>query len=306
MERHSVLVIVNPVARRAPARTELDEMLRPLRDEGHSFEIELTASPGDATRIAAQSAGRGYTRVAACGGDGTLNEVLNGLDGQGAVTGLLPAGTGNVWAKEVGIPWDLKRAARILVEAPARRIDLGRANGRRFLLMCGIGYDGAVTARVPSGWKRRLGSTSYLLAGVPELRRFKPVRAVFELDGQEQEAEFFMAVVGNSRSYGGVVNITKRAFVDDGLLDVCAFGGGSFWRLSRDVTRIAMGNHMNTPAILYHRVRRLRLPLPGIPLQVDGDAFGESPLEVEVEPAAVSMVIPDGQWDVFAHPPRRN
>lgn len=302
VDKHSVLVIVNPTSRNVPMRQQLERHLEPLRRDGHRLEIAITTAPGDATRIAAQAAARGITRVGSCGGDGTLNEVINGVGLDGPVVAILPAGTGNVFAKEVAIPWNIEQAARLMVEAPVRRVDLGRANGRLFLLMCGIGLDGAVTASVPDNLKRRLGSTAYVLIGLRELLRFQPIKGLFELDGERIEREFYFGIVGNSRSYGGAVNITRRAFVDDGLLDVCLFGGNSLPRLARHALRIALQTHTSAHDILYRRVRTFTMPAPNIPLQLDGEAFGRSPLSIEAVPAGIQMVIPE-PGSIFAHPP---
>jgi diacylglycerol kinase (ATP) len=302
VNEQTVLVIVNPTSPKVPKGDTLEEMLEPLRREGHRFEIAATKEAGDATRIAAQADPAEFTRIAACGGDGTLNEVINGMVDSSPPLGLLPAGTGNVFAKEAKIPWNIPAAARLLVEGEPRRLDLGSANGRRFLLMCGIGFDGTVTAKVRGRLKRRLGSTAFFVIGLPELVRFKAPRAVFDLDGEKLEREFFMAQVGNSRSWGGVLNITKRAFLDDGLLDVCIPSGGSLIRLSRHAVRVVLGSHMNASDVVYRRVRRLGIEQPGIALQMDGEPFGQTPVIIESVPSALEFVLPEKADYLFAHP----
>lgn len=303
MDQHSVAVIVNPTARNMPKRDKLRELLEPLSDEGHSVSIHVTSGPGDAVTIAREAVTSGATRIAACGGDGTLNEVINGIGTSDIPVGVLPVGTGNVWAKEVGIPRDVGKAARLLVEGPVRRVDLGEANGRRFLLMCGLGLDGVVTGMVQERMKRWLGSTSYIVVGLNELRRFKPLTSVFELDGEPVECTYYLALIANSRSYGGVIDIARRAFVDDGLLDVCIFGGGSLARLARHSLRIALGTQFRAKDILYRRVRAVRLDSPGVRLQLDGDFMGESPVEIRACAQAIRMVVPEGARN-FAHPPQ--
>jgi YegS/Rv2252/BmrU family lipid kinase len=302
MDQHTVVVIVNPTARNMPRRKKLLEQLNPLIEEGHKVELHATTGPGDAIDIARQAARAGATRIAACGGDGTLNEVINGVSVDGPAIGVLPTGTGNVWAKEVGVPRDVAKAARLLVEGPVRRVDLGEANGRRFILMCGLGLDGVVTGMVKDRMKRWLGSTSYVVVGLNALRRFKPLTSVFELDGEPLECTYYLALIANSRSYGGVIDIARRAFVDDGLLDVCIYGGGSLARLARHSLRIALGTQFRAKDILYRRVRTVRLNAPGVRMQLDGDFMGESPVEIKACPRAVRMVVPDGARS-FAHPP---
>jgi diacylglycerol kinase (ATP) len=303
MNLHSVVVIVNPTARNMPKVDKLREELAPLAAEGHSLTIEVTSGSGEAIDIAREAARTGATRIVACGGDGTLNEVINGVGDADTTVGVLPTGTGNVWAKEVGIPRNVSKAARLLVEGPVRRVDLGEVNGRRFLLMCGIGLDGAVTGLVRPRLKRWLGSTSYVVVGLNELRRFRPLTGVFELDGEAVERTYYFALVSNSRSYGGVIDIARRAFVDDGLLDVCIFGGDSLTRLARHALRIALGTQFSARDILYRRVRSVRMPAAGISLQVDGDYLGQSPAEIKICPGAIRMVVPESPRN-FAHPPQ--
>jgi diacylglycerol kinase (ATP) len=141
-----VVLLVNPVA--GMRRLPLEPIQAALRARGAAVEVALTTRPGDATTIARQAAAAGADVLLACGGDGTVNEAVNGLAGSQTALAVLPGGTVNVWAREVGIPLDPVRALQLLWEGQRRWIDLGRAGERYFLLMAGIGFDADVAAQV--------------------------------------------------------------------------------------------------------------------------------------------------------------
>ena len=146
--RRETLIIVNPAAHNVPSRKRLDEAERWLRSQGWQVEWRQTEGPRQATELAAAAAARGLPLLFVCGGDGTLNEAANGLAGSETALAPIRAGTVNIWAKEVGFPRKPAQAVQAAVEGDRRRIDLGRAGDRYFLLMAGYGLDGAIARRV--------------------------------------------------------------------------------------------------------------------------------------------------------------
>jgi YegS/Rv2252/BmrU family lipid kinase len=234
--------------------------------------------------------------VFACGGDGTVNEVANGLAGSDVALGLVRGGMGNVFAKEIGAPRSPEAALRVLLDGERARFDLGTANGRHFLLMAGLGFDAAVVRRVPPGAKRRFGSTSYVLWGVRELLRYHPRRVRYRIDGEEREEELFWLLLGNTRSYGGVIDIAGRAVADDGLLEAYAFADRGPLRLPLTALRIALRRHEGgSHGTTYRRVRRLEVLTAGWPVQADGEYFGETPMTFSISPRALVVLLPRGR-----------
>ncbi len=293
--RRETLVIVNPAAHNVPSRKRLDEAGRWLRAQGWQVEWRETEGPGQATELAAGAAGRGLPLVFVCGGDGTLNEAANGLAGSDTALAAMWAGTVNIWVKEMGIPRKPLAAVKAAVEGERRRIDLGRAGERYFLLMAGYGLDGAIARRVHVGLKSRLGAATYAIAAVRETLRYRSSPMTLRFDGEEQVAQVLMLVAGNTRNYAGLVEITREAQVDDGQLDVCVFQGKGTLDIVLHVLRTVLGRHLRSRKVLYRKVSRLDLAwVEPVPVQLDGDAYETSPTRVEVVPSVLWVAVPRG------------
>ena len=289
------LVIVNPAAHNVPSRKRLDEADRWLQTQGWRVEWRETEGLGQATELAAEAAARELPLLFVVGGDGTLNEAVNGLAGSETALAAVRAGTVDIWAKEMGIPKKPVEAVKAAVEGDRRRIDLGRAGERYFLLMAGYGLDGAIARRVGLGLKSRFGAAVYAIPAIWEALRYRSSAVTLSFDGEEHPAELLMLVAGNTRNYAGLVEITREAQVDDGLLDVCVYQGRGRLDIILHVLRTVLRRHQRSEKVLYRKARRLELvwkePLP---VQLDGDAFAESPTRVEVAPSALWVAVPKG------------
>jgi YegS/Rv2252/BmrU family lipid kinase len=298
-----VVLLVNPEAGVRPAAAGILE--EALRGRGATVETAVTTRAGEGRVIARQAADAGADVVFACGGDGTLNEAVNGLAGTPTALAVYPAGTVNVWAREVGVPADPVRAANLLWEGEWRWIDLGRAGQRYFLLMAGVGFDADVASRVTRPEKRRWGPLAYIGRGIVTAIRWPRQRMWMNLDGRSLRRRLLFVVVGNTRLYGGVVNITYRAVADDGLLDVCLFGGQGLGEKLLHALRIATGSHTRHPTVEYYRVRRFSLVTrPRLAVQVDGDTIGSTPMTFEACPRALKVIVPRGHGEgLFLTPP---
>ena len=297
------VLLVNPEAgmRRATARDVVDT----LHQRGALEEVTTTTRSGEATDIARQAAAGGADVVLVCGGDGTINEAVNGLAGSATALGVLPAGTVNVWAREVGIPLDPRRAAALVWEGERRWIDLGRAGSRYFLLMAGIGFDADVTAQITRPEKRRWGALAYLYRGIGTALRWPRQRMRIQLDDRALRRRNLFLVLGNTRLYGGVTSITHHAVADDGLLDVCMFDADGIWERLLHFARVVTRSHTSVPTVEYYRARSVTLVTrPRVPVQVDGDWIGETPMTFEAVPHALKVVVPRGSVNgLFLHPP---
>ena len=225
IQRKEAVIIVNPTARKLPSPGRIREVRDWLDERGWAIEWLETAAPGDATSLAANAARRGVPLLFVCGGDGTLNEAVNGLAGSETALAVIPTGTVNLWAREVGLLKKPAEAVRLAVDGARRRIDLGQAGERYFLLMAGFGLDAAVTHGVSHRIKGRFGAAAYALSAAREALRYRSSRVTLSLDGRERTLELLMLIVGNTRKYAGLTEITPAAIVDDGWLDVCAYSG---------------------------------------------------------------------------------
>jgi len=304
----SATVIVNPVAPNLPSRRHLREAASWLHSQGWQADWALTRLPGDATAMAARAAQEGRSLVVVCGGDGTLNEAVNGLAGSETALAVIPAGTANVWAKEVGIPHQPIAALEVAVRGQARRMDLGRASSpsgegeRYFFMMAGLGLDGSIAASLPLNVKRYLGAATYAFMAVGQSLRYRGQRVKLIVDDEPLETRLLMMVVGNTRGYAGITQVTSRAYADDGLLDVCIFQGRHTLDIIFHTLRVAAQVHVRASPVLYRRVRRLEVhsetPLPA---QLDGDFYPGYPTIFEVVPAALTVMVPRKRLPLFRH-----
>jgi YegS/Rv2252/BmrU family lipid kinase len=294
-DRRETLFIVNPAAHNLPSPKALRAAEAWLHQQGWQAAWEETQRPGDAITMAARAAKEKLPLVFIVGGDGTLNEAANGLASSETALATVPAGTVNIWAHEVGIPREPLAAVRACLGTQRRRIDLGRAGDRYFLLMAGYGLDGHIAHQVPLQAKRYVGAASYAMTAVRASLSYRGRRVTLSLDGQRQEGRVLMLVAANTRNYAGLADITAAAKVDDGLLDVCVFLGDGFPDIVMHTLRVALRRHRKSSRVIYRKGRRLELEWEEpLPLQLDGDALGESPTRIEVVPQVLEVMAPRG------------
>jgi len=304
-DRNEALIIVNPSAHNSPKRAGFVEADEWLRANGWTAEWVETAGPDDATRLAAKAAQRGVPLLFVCGGDGTLNEAVNGLAWSETAMAVIPAGTVNLWAREVGLLKKPVETVRLAVQGVRRRVDLGRAGARYFLLMAGYGIDAAVAHRVSRGVKGRLGAAAYALSAARQAIRYRGSRITVTMDGERRAMNALQLVAGNTRNYAGLTQITRAALIDDGRLDLCVYEGSGCWDILWLALLTLLGQHGRSRKVTQRRVNRLELTWE-TPLlaQLDGEAIPESPAEVTVAPAALWVMTPRGlRSPLFSRPP---
>lgn len=292
MER--ACIVFNRYARNAPP---VDRLRAAIAGAGPGWQVDIldTGAPGHGIDLAREAAASGARAVFACGGDGTVNEVVNGLAGTDCALGVLRGGMGNVFAKEVGISRRPERALISQLDGDRRRFDLGLVNDRRFLLMAGVGIDAEVVRAVPESWKRKLGSTSYALWAVKLLLRYRPTLTELTIDGESRQANLFWLLLGNTRSYGGIADITAEALVDDGCLDAYLFAGRGYAWVALTALKLALRRHSNARGVSYHRLHRLTIETPGLAIQADGEYIGQTPATFSVEPQSLDVLLPKGR-----------
>ncbi|MEW6283135.1 MAG: diacylglycerol kinase family protein, partial [Candidatus Eremiobacterota bacterium] len=257
---------------------------------GVDCDLYMTRGSGDAIRAAAAAVREGYDTVVAAGGDGTINEVVNGVARSGVALGIIPIGTENVFAKEMRIPLRIEHACRHVVTSRPRTMDLGQIDERYFLCFAGIGLDAQVVAEVSPEDKSLLGGLSYFLTGLRLAMKYRrlSMAARLWLDGEPQEHRFWLILVGNIASYGWQVRLTPLASPDDGLLDVCIFPHSDVAGIIRHLVGAVLGVHIQWPEISYRKFKELRIETePPVKIQLDGDLAGTTPCTVRVAPGAL-------------------
>jgi diacylglycerol kinase (ATP) len=308
----STRLILNPVSGADEALPQLLRLNERLRATFGHVDIVLTAGPGDAERAGLRAARDGGLVVVG-GGDGTLNEVLNGVhrgDGFGRVRiGLLPLGTGNDFATALGVPGDLDAALDLVAAGHERRVDVGVVNDRVFVNVSAGGFVAEVSDAVTSGLKTVAGRLAYLLGGAQVLLTWDPVAAQFSSTGPvdviapggpvgpagflggPRAMQFF--AVCNSRLIGGGRPIAPRALVDDGWLDVCAVEAMPVTEFVSLLGQVAAGEHLADPRVGYARVRTLDVAFDrGLKVNVDGQVFEAASCRYGILPHAARFLAP--------------
>jgi diacylglycerol kinase (ATP) len=285
---NKTLVILNPAARSDKA-SRLRERIAALSG---GASMRLTSEAGDARDIAAEAVREGFEVIIAAGGDGTLNEVVNGIGGSTARLGILPVGTMNVFATELGIPQgNLERAWSIIEQGNVVEVDLPQANDTHFIQLAGVGLDAEVVRKTTADSKKALGPLSYLLTLV-QVAAHKPSRVMLEAEGG-RISEGSFALIGNGRLYGGPFPVFQRASLFDGLLDVLVFQNQSHWDVVRYFQAIAFGTHPQLPDVEYFQTSTLRVTSSGdVPVELDGEVAGMLPCLFSVSSQKLRVLAP--------------
>ena len=285
-----LLIIRNPAAgqRRESDYTRAASLLEAA---GCLCAVAETTARGDATRIAREADAEKFDAVVAAGGDGTINEVVNGLVGRDLPLAVIPLGTSNVLAHEIGIGDSMERAAQAAIRGRRQAIALANADGQYCCLMVSTGFDSRAMTRVRPGLKKLLGEWSYHIAGIEEI--LGPAGALFtvEVDGEPYQAA--SVIVANGRLYGGKYLCAPDADLTKPVLRTMLLQRGGRWNMIRYGLALMRNRLHRLPDVKTIESRVVRIPAPaGIPWQSDGDLMGETPVTVTVEENAIEILIP--------------
>lgn len=310
-KRTTAILIANPHAGSYTQNAaQIEDTVAYLNEHQWAVTLKLTQEQGDARKFAREAVQQGQAVVIAVGGDGTVNEVIQELAGHETALGVLPSGTVNVWARETGIPLnDLVAAREVLLTGKKRRIDLGKANDRYFLLMATIGFDAEVTRTVEK--KKRFGVLDYILKGT-WLGLSYPNFTVFLQRGKNaRRVRALQVIFGNTQLYAGTIKFTWQAKCDDGLLDICIvrslnlFGriGMLFDFLLRRKERQQWVMYSSSQEVKVHTTQP-------VAVQVDGDPLGNTsqrgfpPTTFTVVPGTLTVIVPQVVPEhLFTRPP---
>jgi len=268
-------------------------LARALAARGLDVELTLTPARDAAARAVQAAIAGGCRRIIVAGGDGTINSVVGALAHAPAALGVIPTGMANAFARELGIPLAYGPACDIAAGCCQRTIDLARAGRRHFALMAGVGFDADVVSRVNPRLKRWAGPAAYVLAGLGRLLRFTSARVTLSWDEGEMVACALMVLAANTAHYTYTWRIATDARPDDGLLEVVVFRCRSVLDPPAHVASALMGCHRRHPGVVTLRTRRLRVECePSLPVQIDGDVAGVTPVEMETLPRALRVLVP--------------
>lgn len=290
MPLRRALTVVNPIAGRGRGHEVAVRLTETLGRRGIELEIAATRQAGDARAAAGRA--EDYDLVVAVGGDGTLNEVVNGLEADRPLA-LFPLGTGNVLAKELGLPRRVDRFCEMVEQGREERVDVAVLGERRFLSMVGVGFDAAVAHAVHARRGGAIRMSHYYLPLLRALAAYRFPRLEVRIDGGEAVEAAGFALVSNVRAYGGPLVITPEAEHDDGLLDVCVLPRGSRPRYLRALAAFVLGLQRRVSGARYFRGRAVEITADEqVPCQMDGDPAGFVPARIGVLDRPLRMVVP--------------
>ncbi len=296
-----IVLIVNPLAGNGTAVKELEEMVTAVEAEGFVSEVLLTHRPDHATQLARSCIGT--AAILAVGGDGTLNEVVNGLVGKDIPLGFMPVGTGNDFAKALGIH-NWRETVAALANNHTQLVDIAHIDlfdddevlvSRHFINMMGVGFDAAVAVEVQ---RRRFGSgvLPYLLAVLKMLRRYKSVPASVVFRNEELNTRMFLCSIGNGTTSGGGFVLTPSAVMDDGLLDLCYVRHVGITRVLSVLPKAMRGRHLKEAEVTTAQAAHFEIVLDiPTPVHIDGEILSRSARKiiVTVKPSALRMFRPN-------------
>lgn len=286
-------IICNPGAGSVDDR----EAIRAQLQEFPESTIQFTEKEGDATRMAQEAAAGSYDCVLAAGGDGTLNEVINGIAPHAAEVrgGLIPLGTGNDFARMLNLPKTVPECIEVLKEGRVREIDLVKVTSdavRYFVNVSAGGFSGTVNEKMTPEIKQSWGPLAYVRCAAEALPELRAYQTSIRLDAREPlELELYNVVIANGRYVAGGTLIAPEAAIDDGLLDVILVPKNSGTNLAFLVAQIALGSHLKSESVIFERAAKVAVDsMPGMWFNVDGELVGNEPAVFEIMPKALQFL----------------
>lgn len=292
--RPHALAIINPAAGSGRGTRLVRTMAEEFERAGMPVEVAVSPGPGEAARLAAAAVDDGYRTLIAVGGDGTANEIANGMIGSEAALALYPIGAGNDLARSLGYPRGPRQrdlARWLATDAVKRTIDVGEVNGRVFLNATGVGIDGHVAERIRAS-SRVVGQRWACLVGsIVSIATYRPQPMEISIDGERSIGRFLTVVASNGSHFGGGMLPAPRARLDDGWLDVTVARDVGRAGTVAALVRLYYGRHENGTTIVCRRARTIEIDLEHeLPMQVDGEAMRADHLRIGLRPAALTVL----------------
>ena len=301
------ILIANPISGKGKAKSVAEQADAALTESGKQGQLVLTAASGDAKRFAQEAVADGTQYVIACGGDGTLHEVVNGIaTTPDVILGVLPCGRGNDFAAAIGIPLNPEAAIATLLAGNPIHVDLGRCYQNNtvegisesrtqhyFTTIATCGYDTEVSRRAAKGTPLFAGTASYAYAAVETLFYYEPPFVHLEGDFGIHEGPILLAATGITSRYGGGFQIVPDARIDDGLFDVCIIRPVSALTVLRLLVTLFWGGHVGHPAVSRHQTRTLKIETDTpMLLYADGEPMCETPATIEIIKHGLTVMSP--------------
>lgn len=285
-------LIVNPKAGNGRSQRLLPYIEQFFQEKSLPYDIYITKGPKDAIK-AAKKAAKTHDVLVAIGGDGTIHEVVNGMASSDAILGILPVGTGNDYARALGLPKEIHKACQALFEGNVKEMDLGHVLEQYFVNCVGVGFDGTVAYYANQGNKYVGGTWVYILAILKTLMTFRPMEMEIHLDERSFTLNSTLVAIGIGQSYGGGMKILPDAIVDDGLFDVCIIEETGRLKTLFTFPRVIYGKHLSLKEVAIYRSREVRIHMHSpMRLHMDGELFTHRDLHFTVIPKGIKVIQP--------------
>lgn len=294
------LLLLNPISGHGHAKKNLSHIVKAARQHLPDFDLEINFSrkAGDLAVCAREAIARNCELVIVAGGDGAINEVIQGMAGSHVPLGIIPRGTANVFAEETGIPTDIVKACRTIAEGYVKRVDLGVVNGRYFLWLAGIGVDALVAYEVHSEIKDQLGVMAYVSFALKHAKNIPCSQVKIAVDGKEINEQAVAVLVGNAATYDGDIKIQGVEQMDDGYLDVCVVKKLTPLFIARAILFFMLGSRRYYRDLKYVQLRYFKATAlqveshPPVYCHTDGEVIGQTPLNFRMAPQSLSLILP--------------
>jgi diacylglycerol kinase (ATP) len=284
--------VVNPVAGKRKSVELIPRIKEAAQKRGQEACLYITEGPGDAAKKAATAVGEGCRVVVAVGGDGTVNEVVNGIAESGAVMGVIPTGSGNDFARTLGIPPNFESALGCVLQGETRAVDVGLINGQRFVNVASVGFDSQVLLETYKIKKRIRGPLAYPLGVFKALAGYRPFNMEIETAERTIRKQALLAAVANGVYYGGGMKIAPEAVADDGLFDVVVVEDMPRLKILRLFPMIYSGRHLSRPEVEYFKTGRIKIECEEGYINSDGEIIGSCPVEMVMHPGGITAIVP--------------
>ncbi|CAK4865855.1 unnamed protein product [Aphanomyces euteiches] len=275
-------------------KKKLPDILQRLERGGLETSTHATIGEGDATLAAADAVERGFDVIIAAGGDGTLNEVVNGMAEKAhrPLLGIMPLGTTNDFARALSIPRRWEAACDIIIGQFARPIDVGKVNQRYFINIAGGGSMTELTYEVPSKMKTMIGQLAYYMKGLEKLPRLRPIEVYIKSPEMDLHEQVMLFIIANSNSVGGFEKLAPEASLDDGLFDVFILKKCNLVEFIRVATAALRGEHINDPNMIYFKTNSIQVTSPDyVQINLDGEFGGTLPCMFSMLPSHINIIV---------------
>lgn len=284
-------LIVNPAAGGVNDK-KTEEITSFFERRATSISLDYTNKPHEATNLAKAASEQNYDAIVAVGGDGTVNEVLNGIADSSTTLGIIPAGSSNDFAKEIGIPSETNKACQNIIENSIKRIDIGKVNDRYFINMAGVGLDAQVSEAANKIPFRTKGLFSYVVALLKVLITSYPKEFSLALDGKTRLVKAWLITIGNGKQFGGGMKILPTADLSDGLFDICVIQDVKKWRVFYYLPLIIAGKHLSLSSVAVYRAKEIEVKSLGCLGHTDGEVMKGDVFKFELLPQALDVIVP--------------